>query len=232
MVNMLIASKEIFKDAKIFNNISKCSENMRIVAVCFDKKETIEILNKGNIDIAWIDLSDVSEMDLLNYVNEKQRHKYERSILMTIDSFNKNDKRNKMIYDYIIKGNTDEEFIYKIKSMIENKDMDVKRNKVENELRYIGYNQKYVGTNYLIETILELYKARKLMLDNLQRDIYPIIARKYNKSVNNIKCNIRRATECMYYECESNILQKYFGFYYDTKPNAKTVALTVLHKII
>jgi len=40
-----------------------------------------------------------------------------------------------------------------------------------------------------------------------------------------------RATECMYYECDSERLKRYFGFYDDKKPTAKTVIFTVLSKI-
>lgn len=69
------------------------------------------------------------------------------------------------------------------------------------------------------------------MIDNLQRDIYPLISKVYNKTINNIKCNINNATESMYYRCESKILREYFKFHDDTKPTAKTVIYTILNKI-
>ena len=46
-----------------------------------------------------------------------------------------------------------------------------KRNQILQELKHIGYNIEYIGTKYLLETILELYRNRDLMLDNLQQNI-------------------------------------------------------------
>lgn len=54
---------------------------------------------------------------------------------------------------------------------------------------------------------------------------------KYKKSVENIRTNLKRATDCMYNDCESKRLQKYFGLSDDEKPTVKEVIYTVLDKI-
>ena len=69
------------------------------------------------------------------------------------------------------------------------------------------------------------------MVDNLQTHIYPIIAKKYNKTIYNVKSSINKATECMYYECDAERLEKYFQFDEDTKPTIKQVVFTVINKI-
>lgn len=70
------------------------------------------------------------------------------------------------------------------------------------------------------------------MINNLQKDIYPIIASIYNTSVHNVKCNINNATEAMYYKCDATVLKEYFKFFDDNKPTTKTVIYTVLNKIL
>lgn len=105
------------------------------------------------------------------------------------------------------------------------------RNKIIQELQYLNYNLKYNGTRYLAETILELHNKKEFFYDNLSRNIYPVIAKKYQKTVNNIKCNITQATKIMYYDCNQDILDNYFGINYNSQPKVKEVIFQVLNKI-
>jgi len=102
---------------------------------------------------------------------------------------------------------------------VEKKDVEVKRKAIIKELEYISYNTDYKGTNYLIDTILQVYRNKNLIMENLQKDVYPIISDIYKKSVNTIRCNIRRATECMYCECDIKKLNEYFGIIDDERPS-------------
>ncbi len=234
MIDMLIASSNTLQLRRMFNKISnENSRNIRISKVTTNEIETIEILNNANIDVALLDLSSLDGEKILNGIKENKKDMYVDSIIVMTKSFKdiKEIIGNRMIFDYIIKDSNDEEILFKINRIVEIKDIENKRNQIMQELRYIGYNIEYIGTKYLVETILELYRNRDLMLDNLQQDIYPILSTKHNKSVHNIKCNITWATDNMYCKCDSDRLKKYFGFYDDTKPTAKIVALTVLSKI-
>ena len=69
------------------------------------------------------------------------------------------------------------------------------------------------------------------MVENLQSDIYPIIAKKYNKTIYNVKSSINKATECMYYECDVGRLEKYFRLFDDMKPTVKQVVFAVINKL-
>lgn len=234
MIDMLIASSDTLQLRRMFNKISnENSKNIRISKVTTNETETIEILNNANIDVALLDLSSLDGEKILNGIKENKKGIYVDSIIVMTKSFKdiKEIIGNRMIFDYIIKDSNDEEILFKINRIAEIKDIENKRDQIMQELKYIGYNIEYIGTKYLVETILELYRNRDLMLDNLQQDIYPILSTKHNKSVHNIKCNITWATDNMYCECDSDRLKKYFGFYDDIKPTAKIVALTVLSKI-
>ena len=119
-----------------------------------------------------------------------------------------------------------------IAMMTKDSDFERSRRKIAKELEYIGYEFKYKGTHYLLDTIYELYwQNTNTMTDNLQTGIYPIIAKKYDKTVYNIKSSIGKATDCMYYDCDMDKLVKYFHLSYDTKPTPKQVVFTVINKL-
>ena len=67
--------------------------------------------------------------------------------------------------------------------------------------------------------------------ENLSKQIYPIIAKKYKKKVFSIKNNIIKATSYMYNECKIEILMKYFGYDIDYKPTPKTVIKAIVRKL-
>lgn len=235
MVNMLIANKDIFRLKEIVNEVITNNNNIRISKMTTSKEETINALNNSDIEVVLLDINIIKHNEdvILNMIRKEKQEKYKDSIIVMTKDFKEVQKivGNKMIFDYLIEGSDNNEILFKINKMIIGKDIEVKRKRIVDELKYIGYNIDHVGTNYLVDTILQMYLNRESMLDNLQKDIYPAIAKIYNKSIHNIKCNINRATECMYYECDSEKLKKYFGFCEDAKPTTKTVAFTVLNKI-
>ena len=102
------------------------------------------------------------------------------------------------------------------------------RRVIKDELKYLGYNPKYYGTEYLIEAIYILYTNGIDGDDNLKKVVYPIIAKKYNKTIQNIKCNIINSTNMMVYECEENKLLEYLGFFDYYKPGPKKIIEAVL----
>jgi len=101
------------------------------------------------------------------------------------------------------------------------------------ELKYLNYNLSHIGTKYLIDTIIELYYSGETTLSqNLTKTVYPILSRKYNKSINNIKINITRATTNMYYNCPEERLQNFFGFSsVIEKPHSKEIIYIILNKL-
>ena len=121
-----------------------------------------------------------------------------------------------------------------IEKIIKKSEIEIK-NKIENELKKIEYNFSYKGTEYLVEAIYILYNIKKENLAeheyNFELEIYQIIAEKYNTSVNTVKCNIRNATDKMYYDCDEKILKDYLRDFEFSKPGAKRIAFGVLAKL-
>ena len=113
--------------------------------------------------------------------------------------------------------------------------MKKKEREIENniikQVEYLHYNRTYKGTKYLQQSIKIIIKNDDMDLSNLKKDVYSKIAIRNNTSVSNIKNNIEKATEQMYYECDHNILKKYFGFEEDMKPTVKMVIFTIASKV-
>lgn len=104
-------------------------------------------------------------------------------------------------------------------------------NKILIELKKLKYNFGYKGTKYLIDTVYILYYSEIMYECNLEKNIYPIIAEKYNLSIDNIKVNISNATDKMCYDCDEEFLKNYLEDYVFIKPTPKKVACAILKKI-
>lgn len=104
---------------------------------------------------------------------------------------------------------------------------------IKSELCYLGYKPNCYGTQYLMEAIYILYiNINNPNYDcNLKRNVYPIIAKRHNKNVLNIKCNIVNATDDMVCGCKEEKLIDYFGYYCFAKPGPKRIMETVLNKV-
>ncbi len=112
------------------------------------------------------------------------------------------------------------------------KQEQILRNKIVKEIEYLNYKPYYKGTQYLIDTIYMMAMDTGKNMYNLSKEVYPVLAKKYNKTAHNIKCNINRANTCMYYECDVKILKKYFTLSMDSKPNTKTIIYAILNKVL
>ncbi len=235
MVNILIATNDINIIKKLTNEIITNNYDIRIAKICNSNDETIDILNNTNIDIIFLDLKMIgNDLNIFfEKLNNNKRERYKDSIIIMSDMFSQieNISKNNMIVEYILQESDRDEIIYKVNKVVEKKDIDVKRKAIIKELEYINYNTDYKGTNYLIDTILQVYRNKKIMIENLQKDVYPIISQIHKKSINTIRCNIRHATECMYCECNIKKLNEYFGIIDDERPTTKDVIYTVLSKI-
>ena len=76
-----------------------------------------------------------------------------------------------------------------------------------------------------------IYICGQQLTKNLNKYVYPLIAKRYNQSANNIKISVIRATEYMYFSCQEEKLLEYFCLNTVNKPNIKTVINTILLKI-
>ena len=235
MLNLLIIDKDINNSIHLLNYISENSNNIRVHSVINTLDEGIKILNTGLIDITLINIKDNIDYIIhkLHTISNCYFEKYKKSIILVSKSI-KNISSDSYIYECLCSGEDISMIFSKISEIAKNKSTQLNNSfllsKINRELEYIGYNFSYVGTKYLSESIALIYNNYDSS-ENLNKNVYPLIAKKYHKTVNNIKCNITSATISMFYECDENRLKDYFHFYSVSKPHPKLVIYTVLNKL-
>lgn len=148
--------------------------------------------------------------EILNYISNKLEN-------ITISSISTNEKES-------------------IESFLKSKrDKRTVKNKIDYELNKICFNFKYVGTKYLSDCI-HICSTLVTNIDeinsiNLTNEVFPIIARKYKKTVNSVKTNINRSSTNMYFDCNQKDLNQYFNRHVYLKPQLKDLIFTVLSNI-
>ena len=240
MVNVLIADDNVDYAINLMNYINKNNKNIRICMITKDGKETLDILcAENNIDVILLDLkmpifSGVEVLELIK--NEK---KYENAIIILSGELNYTtslNKYNNLIYSVIDKVIVLDIIISNINSIIEEKEKMKKckmiKDKVMEELLYLGYDISHKGSQYLIKVIEYIVSNSDKNIENLERDVYPQISLLYNTSIHNIRCRINKSTTEMYYNCDIEKLKKYFKFDEDVKPKVKTIIYTIINKIL
>lgn len=143
-------------------------------------------------------------------------------------------RKNELIHSILLKTTTMDQILNRIKELSKNKDYieidKVVNKKIVNEILYLGYDISHKGTQYLIKTIEYIFE-NSCVNNSLEKEIYPKISLIYNESIHNIKVNINRATNAMYYNCEIEKLKRYFSFNYDLKPKTKVIINSIINHI-
>lgn len=241
MVNIAIIDDNLNYSRNLMKFLSESNPNLRFVSIVANGKEALKSFNNGdmeNIDIILLDmkLPYYNGNEILKFLEFEKNDKFKNSIIAISgeSSFLASMQNNKYIYTYINKIEGFDKILIETNNLIKIKQSDSNSLKMQvlKELNYLNFNDNFVGTKYLLESILIILQRYKFNDYNLKKDVYPIIASKYNKTINNIKCNINNATIMMNCECEKSVLMKYFNFYDDrSEAKPKQVIETVINKI-
>lgn len=114
---------------------------------------------------------------------------------------------------------------------INNKEIEDIKYKIYAELESLKYNFSYIETEYMAEIIYILYHLDRNYNCDFQNEIYPLLACKYETSINNIRSAVAFATEKMFFDCTEEYLKKYINDYKFKKPGPKKIAFSVIKKI-
>ena len=241
MVNMLVIEDNFHFSKALINIVVQEIPQVRLCKIATDGQDALDFLmnNTNNVDIILLDLQlpNLNGLEFINRLEKFNYNKYENSIIVIsgqIELLNKV-RNSPFLYTYIKKATSFDKIIAEINDLSE-----LKQNKlaeknilelINRELHTLSYKENLSGTKYLRETI-NLIATNDFTSENLKNTVYPLIAKKYNKSVNNIKCNINHATEVMNCTCRSDVIKDYFVFYDDFNVvTPKQVIDTILNKI-
>ncbi len=214
-------------DIKYCNKLIKTSKNdlnVKIYIVSQYYEEIEMLIKKINFSMIIID------NELINLYKNIIKDYKKIIFILYVNNVKKIDNTK---YYYIDKNFVNDEIFFatieKLKYI--NTDYNL-RIKIKEELKYLGYNPKYKGTQYIYEAILILLNENLYdYSDNLEKNVYPKIASKHNKSINTIKCDIINATDIMVCECEENKLMEYLGYFTFSKPGPKKVIESIISRI-
>ena len=237
MVKILISDDNIYYATHLMNCINDKNENIRVIGIAQNGLETIQKIETNDIDIILLDLI-MPLCDGYQVLNKISKNKklFKSCIVISGDITDiYKIKNNNTIYKILSKGISIDNIVKEINELVTYKDQInceiTIENKIRHELTFLGYDVSHNGTTYLIETIKYIKFNPNKELEKLEKTIYPIISKKYQKSVHTVKCSINRATTYMYCQCEIERLKRYFHFYIDKKPNIKTIITTIINKI-
>ena len=230
MVSVLIATNNFNNIKKIINTLSMYKQ-FRTVCVTSNFDETYNKIFQLKPDLVIISMDIlISNSYLLIHKLEKQGSNINFIVInvSNLQLFHKL-KTKINIIDYISLENIEKisNFLNKQLEIIDSKFLE---KYIMNELIYIGYNPAHKGTIFLLEIIKILINRNEIEDYCLKTDLYPILAKKYNKKVDLIKVDIFKATDNMYYNCENNKLYEYFKV--EGKPNLKEIIYRVSTNVL
>lgn len=201
MIKALIVDDNLLYVKNIFNTIINRIDNVHINYIATNVKEALQIINNNQIDLIFLDLKlpDGSGLNIITEVKCSNYTKKPNIIILSeykeLITNNLGDniinvigklEENELIYNKILKSVNAINF-----STFESSIKEL----VISRLTKIGYNWKYKGTLYILETIMYIYQHNNIdLLDNIEKNVYTYISYKHNKSINNIKTNIIKST--------------------------------------
>lgn len=222
MTEILLMKEKIIDSINLVNTINALSPNIRIYKIISNLDECLSIVEKHSIDLLLIEYNLFIDLNIIDYTKIDKNVKH---IIVLVENDN-----NQINSKYIFSNN--ENLLTNINKVLK-LNINNKNDKkfIFEELKYLGYNPAYYGTKYLVECIYYIYKNYGIYDENSIAEVYPIIAKKYNKTVNNIKCNITRATSIMFCECEEKKLKEYLGMCTLPKTGSRVIIQTIINKL-
>ena len=204
-----------------------------------NEKEAIREFELSKVDVFLFDLdyTRVEGYNLVKYIVSKNFKKHYKSVVgITQDQKKfKELQNNPFMYHVFLKPVTLKEVYEMLENAVSEKllhgDEQAIKERIKDQLDLLSFNFSYNGTKFLSEVVYEIYTHRNKFHENLSKDIYPIIAEKYGKTVNTVKCDISHATKLMYYDCKEEVIMKYFNYKFPVKPRVKEVIFTIVNNI-
>lgn len=236
MIRTLIADDNLDFTKGFINQIIAKFEDIKIDYISTNGTETLDIISNNSLDLVFLDLNmpDFNGLEILKTLEKNRDFNNIKipHVIIVSGEISFIDSMHKFFSQYnvsaAIQKSESADIIYKkileVISEIKYKlnFFDVKSIVIK-ELTKMGYNLKYKGSIYLIESIMYIYQNNNYyLLDNLENNVYKFIGYKYSKSIWNIKTNIIKATNL--------INNKEYDF--NTKPTPKYVISIILNRIL
>jgi len=220
------------------------NSNIDVALVANDGNEGINTIDKhlNDFDIILLDIIMPYKdgIDVLNYV---QNNKVDKKIIV-VTSFNTPDMIHKVATlgasYYLMKPfelKKLEKIIIQLGKRInyKHKIIDLTDYKIQisitNTLHELGVPSHIKGYQYIFEGIIVCIERESI---SFTKEIYPIIAKKYDSTISNVERSIRHAIEISWNRGNWEIMEEFFGNSIDmekAKPTNKEFIITIADKL-
>jgi len=96
------------------------------------------------------------------------------------------------------------------------KEMEILKDRIYRELQNIGFSTNYIGTDYLVESLLLIAEHPEESLP-VSKVIYPTIAKKYHSDSSSVERAIRTSIERVWSNANLMTLSKYYPYEIENK---------------
>ena len=238
MLNMLIADDNIYFVKSIINDILITNDKIRLIKVANDGKETLDIIKKQKIDVLLLDLNMpiYSGLEIINLIYTLELSCVPNIIVISGDSEMLPELIKSQKVDYFL-AKSSFNFVERLNCLLSeiviNNSFNNTNQFILSELHSLGFRIKLNGTKYLLESISYIYNSNNYgLIDNLEKNVYPVLAKKHNTTTRNIKSNILKSINSMYLLTDIEKTKKYFSFDDDIKPTPKLLIEVILNKLM
>lgn len=224
MYKLLIVTPNLTLSKELINTALGEIPNIQLVGISTCEKDFEYFKNRKNFDF------------ILFHECEFDYHTIEDEVtgIICIGEFKLPVKRYEKRISISNKSNT--KFIIKqITNFSKKITLNTIRQKAIEILLDLGFNFKHIGTKYLADAICYCYSHGDCEFENLERDIFPYIAKTNNTQVENVKWSLTRTTNLMYLNHTTKSilkLEKYFYLERFEKPTPKQIIGTITNNLL
>ena len=194
MFKLIFFNQNLNSVKKLYNNIFGSFKNLQLVGIASNENELKELNKNFSANMIVINSNDISSNHIKNLLeNFKVKITFTDKVIISPNKFTIFISKNLEIPDLKRKLSN---FFAKI-------DENIISKKVYNLLINSNFNFKLNGTTYLLHSIVYSYiNSDKKVVNNLEKNVYPHIAKKFQVSTSNIKWSIIRSIN-NYYDTNS-----------------------------
>lgn len=165
MIRTLIADDNLQYSKSIINSVVGKISEIKVDCITTDGKETIDAISKNPFDLVLLDLQmpEMTGIEVLAEIKKLNMIKTPKVVIVSGDlPLLEYANINGIVCDIILKPESIDSIYEKILRVVNEmryeKNHDLVKRKVIDDLQKIGYNLKYKGTRYIIEAIMYIYR--------------------------------------------------------------------------